>query len=256
MKKKLPPRRYTESREAYWRSIFNDFSRFDADHAVSGWSAQGLRLRMDAFVQKLPEFGLAQEARVLDLGCGAGAYARIMGKNGFHVTGLDFAWQVVQKARKKNTLAHVHFITGDATALPFSDNVFNHILCIGLFQSLHDYPSAISEILRILKPGGVLCLMTLNRRNIKDMAERFFKKEEVIMVDGFPQSRLNTYDPDKFKNRLKQAGFERIHHQPVQIYPEKLNRLKYMINIWNRLPGLNYLTARSFMICAFRPQAI
>ncbi len=211
---------------------------------------------MDAFVQKLPEFGLAPEARVLDLGCGAGAYARILGKNGFYVTGLDFAWQVVQKAQKKNTSTKVHFLTGDATVLPFSDNVFDHILCIGLFQSLHDYPSAIAEIFRILKPGGVLCLMTLNRRNIQIMAERFFKKEEVIMVDGCPQSRLNTYDPDKFKNWLKQAGFERIHHQSVQIYPEKFNRLKYLLNIWNSLPCLNYLTARSFMICAFKPSAI
>ncbi|WP_429885125.1 class I SAM-dependent methyltransferase [Geoalkalibacter halelectricus] len=248
MSKPLPDRRKTSSREAYWRELFNDFSRHQEDHAISGWSPQGLRLRLETYLRTLPALNLAPGALVLDLGCGAGAYSRVLGKAGFRVVGVDFAWLVAGQARKRTTEGAVDYVSGDATCLPFADDLFDHVVCIGLFQSLHKHREAMREIHRVLKPGGVLCLMTLNRRNLKATLDRKLKREEIILVEGQPQARLNTYDPAQFAGELEEAGFCNLRREPVQIYPEKLNGAAGLIRLWNRLPGLGYLTARSFMV--------
>ncbi len=249
----LPPRRHTVSRERYWREMFNDFSGEETDYAISGWSPQGLSLRMKAYVQTLPSLNLEPGALVLDLGCGAGAYSRVLGESGYRVVGVDYAAKVAAKARKRTTSKQVDFASGDATCLPFADNFFDHVVCIGLFQALHKHREAISEILRVLKPGGVLCLMTLNRRYLKAALDRRLGREEVIMVDGQPQARLNTYDPKVFQEELAEAGFTDLNRRPVQIYPERLNPLSSVIDLWSRVPALGDLTARSFMVTGTKP---
>jgi len=253
MTKPLPSRRYTSSREAYWRDMFNDLSGERADYAVSGWSPQGLSLRMEAYLEMLPTFKLPSEARVLDLGCGAGAYSRVLAKSGLRVVGVDYAWRVAVQARQRATTTTVDFLSADATCLPFADARFDHVVCIGLFQSLQRHQSAMAEIFRVLRPGGTLCLMTLNRRNLKNRLDRRLGREEIIMVDGRPQPRLNTYDPAHFCAELAAVGFVDLQLQPVQIYPAWLEPYRGLVGLWNRIPVLNYLTARSFMVVAKIP---
>lgn len=253
MAKPLPPRRYTSSREAYWREMFNDLAGERADYAVSGWSPQGLSLRMEAYLKVLPSFNLPPEARVLDLGCGAGAYSRVLAESGLRVVGVDYAWRVAVQARQRVTTAPVEFLSADATCLPFADARFDHVVCVGLFQSLQRHQSAMAEISRVLKPGGTLCLMTLNRRNLKNRLDRRLGREEIIMVDGKPQPRLNTYDPTHFCAELAALGLVDLQLQPVQIYPARLEPCRALVGLWNRIPVLNYLTARSFMVIAKVP---
>lgn len=253
MTKSLPPRRYTSSREAYWRDMFNDLSGEKADYAVSGWSPRGLSLRMEAYLGMLPTFNLPPAARVLDLGCGAGAYSRVLAESGLRVVGVDYAWRVAVQARQRTTPVTVDFLSADATCLPFSDARFDHVVCVGLFQSLQRHQRAMAEIFRVLRPGGALCLMTLNRRNLKNRLERRLGREDIIMVDGKPQPRLNTYDPDHFCADLAAVGFVDLQRQPVQIYPAWLEPCRGLVGLWSRIPFLTYLTARSFMVVAKTP---
>lgn len=252
-KKPLPPRRHTVSREYYWREMFNDFSGEETDYAISGWSPQGLGLRMKTYVQTLPSLNLAPGELVLDLGCGAGAYSRILAELGYRVIGVDYAAKVAIKARKKTTLQEVDFVSGDATCLPFADHLFGHVVCIGLFQALHKHREAMNEIFRVLKPEGLLCLMTLNRRYLKAVFDRKLEREEIIMVEGQPQPRLNTYDPKFFMDELAETGFVNLKSRPVQIYPTWINPLAPFVGLWNHVPGLRDLTARSFMISGTKP---
>lgn len=182
MTKPLPPRRHTISREQYCREMFNDFSTQDTAHAISGWSSHGLRLRMEAYQRVLSTLNLTPEELLLDLGCGAGAYSRILGAGGFHVVGCDYAWLVAAQARKRTSGGNVDFIAGDASNLPFTNNLFDHVVCVGLFQSLHEHHEAMREIHRVLKPDGVLCLMTLNRRSLKARFDRLLGREGIKVL--------------------------------------------------------------------------
>ncbi|MFP3982478.1 MAG: class I SAM-dependent methyltransferase [Desulfurivibrionaceae bacterium] len=248
----LPKRRYTSSLENYWRGMFNDFAALDEDHAVSGWSAQGLCLRFEAYCRVLKKLALNPGARILDLGCGAGVYSRFLGGLDYRVVGVDYAWKVAAKARKNSEDCGAAFLAGDAGILPFADGIFDHVLCIGLFQSLSCYQEVIREIYRVLKPGGPLCLMTLNRRNLGTRFDRLLNHEEIIMVDSQPQPRLSTYDPKALEQDLQRAGFNGIEDYPVQIYPRSLAWIRPFFGVWNRIPLAGYLSARSIMLLGYK----
>src|SRR5690349_18152835 len=75
-----------------WRARFQKFgSAYQADHAVSGWSVEGLERRLDLFRELLAGLHLPAPQRVLELGCGAGTYVRYLSQLGHRAIGIDYA---------------------------------------------------------------------------------------------------------------------------------------------------------------------
>ena len=117
---------------------------------------------------RLKRLGLKAGDRVLDLGCGEGRHVHglyLMGN--LKITGVDLNEASLQKAEEglatlpKPTADHageVMFETGDATALRFEDNTFDAIICSEVLEHLPDYHAALTEMHRVLKPGGRLCV--------------------------------------------------------------------------------------------------
>jgi SAM-dependent methyltransferase len=69
--------------ERQWQSRFEKFAtRHGSDHLVSGWSVAGLRRRLAVFEGLLDQGLLGTGTRVLELGCGAGTYVRLLAKRG------------------------------------------------------------------------------------------------------------------------------------------------------------------------------
>jgi ubiquinone/menaquinone biosynthesis C-methylase UbiE len=100
--------------------------------------------------------------KVLDLGSGTGypalLAAQTVGSFG-KVIGLDLAEQMVAAAERKAKrlgLTNVTFRQGDVTRLPFEDGSFDAVTSRFCLMFLPDVPAAVSEIVRVLKPGGWL----------------------------------------------------------------------------------------------------
>jgi ubiquinone/menaquinone biosynthesis C-methylase UbiE len=100
--------------------------------------------------------------RVLDLGCGTGypalLGAQAVGQTGA-VIGLDLAEEMLAVARRKAKtlgLNNVSFQTGDVTSLSFESSSFDAVISRFCLMFLPDVPKAVSEIARVLKPGGYL----------------------------------------------------------------------------------------------------
>lgn len=77
------------------------------------------------------------------------------------VTGLDVSEGPLATARQHAEALDVHnttFTTGDAYALPFSDASFDIVHAHQVLGHLEDRPSAIKEMLRVAKPGGLVAL--------------------------------------------------------------------------------------------------
>jgi SAM-dependent methyltransferase len=234
--------------------MFNELSTQKADHSISGWSSQGLKLRMQAYFQVLPQLSLGDGARVLDLGCGAGSYSRTLDKAGYQVFGVDFAHLVALEARKRTPHGNVHYLAADACSLPLPDACVDHVLCIGLLQSLHNHKTALSEICRVLKPGGSLCLMTLNSRNFKVRLDRCLGRQDIVVARGRAQPRLTTYDPDDLVRDLEEAGLFGLTVKPVMIYPQRWSRFEPLFRFLSHIPVAGFLTARSSMIIGFKDE--
>jgi SAM-dependent methyltransferase len=149
--------------EEQWQRRFERFAtRHQADHQVSGWSMAGLRQRVALFEGLLDRGLLTQGGRVLELGCGAGTYVRLLGKRGHSVVGLDYSLPSLSRAAAADPGRLGRYVGGSSYALPFPADAFAAVTCIGVLQVLTDPEAAIAEMARVVARSGVLLIETLN----------------------------------------------------------------------------------------------
>jgi ubiquinone/menaquinone biosynthesis C-methylase UbiE len=109
--------------------------------------------------------GLPEGAQILEIAPGPGYLAVEIARLGrFRVSGLDVSRTMVEIARENAAKAGVviDFRWGDAAALPFADSTFDRILCQAAFKNFAAPRHALTEMHRVLKPGGIAIIQDLN----------------------------------------------------------------------------------------------
>jgi len=103
---------------------------------------------------------------VLDLGCGGGLTAACLVQRGATVVGVDLSRASLYVA-SCHTRGHSHpeavFACGRAESLPLADASFAIVWCTDVLEHLTDLRIAITQITRVLKPGGLFLYDTINR---------------------------------------------------------------------------------------------
>ncbi len=97
--------------------------------------------------------------QVLDVGTGAGHTAMLFAPHVAHVIASDLTAEMLAKTAKlaaARGLSNVETRTADAEALPFEDNSFDLVTTRLAFHHFPNPKQAISELARVLKPGGLL----------------------------------------------------------------------------------------------------
>ena len=102
---------------------------------------------------------LGPNSKVLDLGSGLGGPARTLAETwGCHVTGIDLTPEFCRAATEMSgwlgLTDHVHFIQGDATALPFDDASFDAAMTFHVAMNIAAKDRLYAEARRVLKPRG------------------------------------------------------------------------------------------------------
>ena len=100
---------------------------------------------------------------VLDIGCGAGVdsiFAAVMAGQSGKVTGIDLVPEMLERAKENARLSalNINFLEGSAEDLLFFGNTFDVVISNGVFNLVVDKVKALSEVYRVLKPGGRLML--------------------------------------------------------------------------------------------------
>jgi ubiquinone/menaquinone biosynthesis C-methylase UbiE len=118
-------------------------------------------------IRGMEKANLTTGDRALDLCTGTGSVgaklAGQVGENGL-VVGLDFSLGMLEKAKKKAlrlNLKQLHVIQAYADQLPFKNASFHGVTCSHAFYELKgkERAIAITEVARVLMPGGKFCLM-------------------------------------------------------------------------------------------------
>jgi SAM-dependent methyltransferase len=105
-----------------------------------------------------------ERGRILDIGCATGSTVTAFRNDGFELVGVDFSPEMIAYAsRRFGSDPKVQFSRADAELLPFRSESFDHVTCLGVFEYLPDYRQAISEIARVLRPGGLAILSIPSR---------------------------------------------------------------------------------------------
>ncbi|MFL5484397.1 MAG: class I SAM-dependent methyltransferase [Gemmatimonadaceae bacterium] len=190
-------------------------------------------------------------AVVLDVGGAAGAYAFWLAERGYDVRLFDASTRLVEVARRRNADAIVKLAecsVADARALPNADESAAMVLLLGPLYHLvdeQDRKAALSEAMRVLRPGGVLiaaaiarsasALDGLSREVLRD--PEFARIVDRDLVDGHhlnPTKRLDYFTtayfhwPEDLRREVSDAGFEVVAlygiEGPAWILPDFVER--------------------------------
>jgi SAM-dependent methyltransferase len=102
--------------------------------------------------------------RVLDAGCGGGRYARLAGRFGAKVVGVDLSAAVEKAAALCADLPDVAIVQADLLDLPLAEAVFDFAFSIGVMHHSPDPRRAFAQVAARVRPGGRLAVW-LYRRN-------------------------------------------------------------------------------------------
>ena len=101
----------------------------------------------------------------LEIGCGGGILCEEIARMGFTSTGIDPSEQSLNIAinHAKISGLKINYEKGEGEFLPYKNNFFDVVFCCDVLEHVRDLPKVISEISRVLKPGGVFIYDTINR---------------------------------------------------------------------------------------------
>ena len=110
--------------------------------------------------------------RLLDIGCGTGELAGMLARSNWPAesVGLDYSPAMCARARHKTLWANgcdrAGFTAGDSEFLPFADDSFDVVTCSNSFHHYPNQQAVVSNVRRLLKPGGRFVLIDGFRDNV------------------------------------------------------------------------------------------
>ena len=158
---------------------------------ISNWSPESLAIFDNwyfSFYSYLKPFlsqALIEKEIVLEVGLGFGSVSAFLASSKRSYTGLDIAESAVAMCNsrlveigKKQSAVH-----GDALSPPFQDSTFEAVVAIGSLHHTGDFDQAISEMSRIVEPGGVVCGMVYSLFSLRNFILQPFKTTKRCMAN-------------------------------------------------------------------------
>ncbi len=161
---------------------------------------------------------------MLDVGCGQGRHTAELCRWDCRAVGVDL--DVGELKIAKYVLSYKHwaheatgygdFLAVDATRLPFRDATFDRIVCTEVLEHIPDDRAAVRELVRVLKPGGLIAVSVPNY-----LPELLFW----TISWGYwhsPGGHIRIYRPGEMADLLREKGLElyaqRLRHTIQTVY--------------------------------------
>jgi len=111
-------------------------------------------------VQIFQEYIEDKSLRIIDVGCGTGLVGVELENSGFtNFDGIDISQEMIDIAKQRGYSKL--FIGSLNESLPFESNEYDAAFCVGVFTHGHVGSDRLDELVRIVKPGGIICF-TIN----------------------------------------------------------------------------------------------
>jgi len=212
----------TEEKSVYVEQMFNKIAqKYDLFNDIITF---GMHRQWKRFVAQQTD--LHDEQSCLDLCCGTGDIAREVLRQypSAKVTGLDFSEEMLNIAESRNTNEMaVKYVPGDAMKIPFQDAMFDAVTIGYGMRNVQDISQFLREILRVLKPKGVLVSLDVGKVRIPIIAElNHFYFFHIVPLIGklimpgeeifkyLPESSLEYPNQDSLKNLMIETGFQKV----------------------------------------------
>ncbi len=167
-----------------------------------------IRERFDAHAVKLPDLidrsdrrlkallaacGNVRGKDVLEVGCGKGRFAEVFIEEGAKVTGIDPSPELLKDTRRLQGT----FLQASATELPFEDASFDVVIAVEVIEHLPFLETSLREMLRVLRPGGVIALIDRNKFSLNQ--KRFLVPN--VLIKRWHEMKNHWIYPNNFPFR-------------------------------------------------------
>ena len=173
------------------------------------------RYRLNELLEKyLPTGGTG--LRLLDAGCGTGHHLAELRKRGYEVAGVDASKEMLRYARENNPESEI--LEADVEEIPFPDESFDIILSIEVLRHLPRSAKTISEMARLLKPGGY-CLVTATPvLNLNGYA-LINRLAHSVKVGDLARHKQSFHTSVRLRKEFSRAGFSSVKIHGVYLGP-------------------------------------
>lgn len=166
---------------------------------------RGVHAAKDAkIIQALRPY-LEPGSRVLEAGCGTGRLSiHLAISYRAQCWGVDYSWQGIGFARElaERMAGSVRLVLGDLCRLPAKDDSFDVVFADSVLEHVPEYQVALSEMARVVRPGGVVVVTVPNR--LRPDGWDLYK---VLKPPNFPQQ---SFTPRGFRRAFEAAGLRVI----------------------------------------------
>ncbi|MFE9693505.1 methyltransferase domain-containing protein [Micromonospora sp. NPDC005806] len=145
-----PPRELPPNDPRQYDDLAGEWWRPDGAFAMLHWLARARAALVPPASRR--------DALLVDLGCGAGLLAPHLAGKGYRHVGVDLTRSALDQAVPHG----VAVVNADATAVPLADGCADVVSAGELLEHVPDWRRAVAEACRLLRPGGLLVLDTLN----------------------------------------------------------------------------------------------
>ena len=145
--------------------------------------------------------GLKRDMNILELACGSGQLSLRLSTHVQLWEATDFSENMIREAKKKSCSGRLHFSVQDATNLPYADSSFDAVVIANALHIMPNPERALSEIRRVLKPGGLLYAPTF----VHGKGAGFRLRTRLLSLAGF-----RVYSPwtaGEFADYISGRGF-------------------------------------------------
>jgi len=125
------------------------------------------RYELEPFIASMADFAASRGKSVLEIGVGLGTDFVQFARAGAKVTGIDLTEHGVELVRRRLALEGLEgdVRVADAESLPFEDESFDKVYSWGVLHHTPATEQSVREAMRVLRPGGDLCVMLYSRHS-------------------------------------------------------------------------------------------
>ena len=144
--------------EKYFES--SDWDRFWEDEGGESSALQKIisrfRIHFDnEYVRLITSLGTSKDGRILEVGCGTAYGTHRLGEMGYNAYALDYS----PTAARFWDMKIANFAVADGFHLPFKSDSFDLVWNAGVMEHFSDAQPMLKEMIRVCKPGGVVCII-------------------------------------------------------------------------------------------------
>ncbi|XMB85285.1 class I SAM-dependent methyltransferase [Mycoplasmatota bacterium WC44] len=174
---------------------------------------------------------------ILDIGCGTGVHSILVSSINNKVIGIDCSKKMILEANKKAS-DNLSFLEMDSTNLEFVDEQFDIVMSLAMIEFVEGKERVIEEAMRVLKPGGMLLVGTIQKHSeFANMYEsQYFQENTVFKYASFmSREELESFF-NEFHVRTEEClfnSYDKIKHlNNVDTKSDDTQIGGFMISLW------------------------